>query len=123
MSWLAREWNSVKSWATNNNSETASIMVELELWEHGLLQKFHPLFRQIACTLGNQGIQIIETALAGAMATATTGGNIGAGIAAAAKTAEVTALADASLDAKNAVYGILAATAASLPAQPSASTS
>jgi len=111
---FTRAWNTVKTWVSNNDQ---TIVTELTVAEHALLQKFHPLFNQILTTIGTQGIQIVEDALAGAMATAATGGNIGAGIAAAAQTALGQIKTDATMDAKNAVYGVLAATAASLPAQ------
>jgi hypothetical protein len=85
-------------------------------FEHALLQKFHPLFQQIEKTLGTQGVQIAEDALTAAMTTVATGGNVGAGIAAAAQNALGQIETDAKADARNAVYGVLAATAATLPA-------
>jgi hypothetical protein len=111
---FTRAWDAVKSWATSS-AEIQTVMVELTNAEHALLEKFHPLFNQILTTIGTQGVQIVDDALAGAMATITNGGSIGAGIAAAAETALSQIVTDSKADAKNAVYGLLAATAAALP--------
>lgn len=89
-------------------------------FEHSLLQKFHPLFDQIEATLGTQGLQIVEDALNGALTTIETGGNIAAGISAAATQALGQIETDAKADAKNAVYGVIAATVATLPPAASA---
>jgi hypothetical protein len=88
----------------------------LSPFEHSLLQKFHPLFQQIENTLGTQGLQIVDDAAAGLLTTAATGGNVAAGITAAATQALSQIETDAKADAKNAVYGVLAATVATLPA-------
>lgn len=116
---IIRAWDAVKSWATSS-AEIQTVVVELTAAEHSLLEKFHPLFNQILTTIGTQGIQIVEDALTGVMATVTDGGNIGAGIAAAATQALGQIETAGQADAKNAVYGLLAATAASLPVTESA---
>lgn len=97
-------------------SEATPIEQKLTAFEHTLLQKFHPLFAQIEANGEAQLVSVAESALAGAMAGVATGQPIGAAIAAAAPVALKALEADANADAKNAVYGVLAATAASLPA-------
>jgi hypothetical protein len=94
----------------------------LSPFEHALLQKFHPLFQQIETTLGTQGLQIVDDAATGLLTTAATGGNVAAGITAAATQALGQIETDAKADAKNAVYGVLAATVATLPATPATTT-
>lgn len=112
---FVRAWDAVKSWASTNG-KIQTVLVELTTEEHALLAAFHPLWNQILSTVGTQGIQIVNDALSGALATAMTGGDIGAGIAAAAAEALKQVETDAKGDAKNAVYGLLAAAKAALPA-------
>ncbi len=110
---FTRAWTAVKSWVSSNDQ---TVVAELTVAEHTLLQKFHPLFNQILTTLGTQGIKVVEDALTGAMTTVATGGNLAAGITAAAEQALGQIETDAKADAKNAVYGLLAAGVAALPA-------
>lgn len=121
---FVRAWDDIKSFVTSGGE---TVVVELTTAEHTLLREFHPLFSQILSTIGTQGVGIVKDALAGALATAATGGNISAGIAAAAQTALSQIKTDAAADAKNAVYGVIAAAQAALstatvttdfPAQP-----
>ena len=112
-----RGWAAVKSWF-KTDAETGTIhtvMVELTAAEHTLLEKFHPLFNQSLATKGTQGVKIVDDAFTGVMATVASGGNIGAGISAAASEALSQIETAATADAKNAVYGLLAASVASLP--------
>ena len=106
----------LESWFEGEGKKIEDV---LSPFEHALLQKFHPLFQQIEAVLGTQGLQIVDDAAAGLMTTVATGGNVAAGITAAASQALGQIETDAKSDAKNAVYGVLAATVASLPtAQP-----
>jgi len=84
-------------------------------WEHSFLQKLHPFLQQVEANGASQLVSVVEDALAGAMAGLTAGQPIGAAIAAAAPAALKALEADTKVDAKNAVYGVLAITAASLP--------
>lgn len=120
---VTRAFDDVEAWfKTDEETGTVhTVVVELTAAEHTLLQKFHPLWNQILSTVGTQGIQIVDDALTGVMTTAETGGNIGAGVAAAATEALSHIETDAKADAKNAVYGLLAASVASLPSATTAS--
>lgn len=120
---FVRTWDAVESeFTTEVKPELQMVTVKLTGAEHALLQRFHPLFNQILTTIGTQGLQIVDDAVgdlaSGALATAAAGGNIAAGITAAATSAlgqiETTVAADAKADAKNAVYGVIAAAQAAL---------
>jgi hypothetical protein len=91
----------------------------LSPFEHTLLQKFHPLFQQIAANGEQQLVTLAETTLTATLpGILASGGNVGTAIAAAAPTIIKELQNDAHTDLKNAAYGMLAATAASLPTVP-----
>lgn len=106
-------------WAKLNDAlESAEVSIDefFTSAEKKLIQTFEPLFKQIESSLGTQGIQIVEDAFTAVATTVVEGGNIGAGISAAAAQALGQIENDAKSDVKNAVYGLLAAKAATVPA-------
>lgn len=97
------------------SSVETNIETVLTPFEQTLIAKFTPLFKQIEANGEQQLVDLAEQTLTATLpAIMATGGNVGIAIAAAAPAIIKQLENDAHADLKNAAYGMLAATAATI---------